>query len=284
MSVDILLTSLNAGIGDGLYALIDGAQFTEFREIFASNERAIWRSLLPEGAPDDAVTVGPILLQLSDVSHTDMELLLAQSADRNFVSFISSGAEDIGLHLRSLTDVKHDDGTEWVMRYYDPRVIPTWIHVLNDEQRLHVCAPINSWVYRNIHGDFVAIRGLNSKKPASGFPIVLSQSQQDFLMRGSMPYLIRSMLLQDHGNIFPEDSELAQCSSIAKKIDDAAQRGLIELSECNLYCLLSLMLPKNFHNHPLMIEILSNPRTFQSKIQSLTGDEWKSLMLPIYVA
>ena len=278
MNVDILLNSLNAGIGDTLYALVDGAQFAEFSNKFAQNGSVVWTSLLPDGTPSDAVAVGPILMQLSDTSRTVIEALLAQSTDRNFVSFISTGADDIALHLRLLTDVTHDDGTEWVMRYYDPRVISTWIQALNDEQRAHVCAPINSWVYRDIHGDYVAIRGRNSQNSADGFQFVLSQSQQDAMMRGSMPYLIRNMILEDDADAFSNDSELEQCAYMSAQISRASRYGLTEIVDCKLYCLLALKLPSNFYSHPLMTEILREPSAFASRIQALTANEWRLLL------
>lgn len=131
--------------GERLYAVLDGARDPRVR--------ALLRSL---NLPHQSLYDGPLPEALAEVSPYLVALSAEDSAARRVVaaawgnawgSFIitSLGSVKLRAHLRRFLRVRTEDGKTLVFRYYDPRVLGTYLGTCTDAELREFFGPISTF-------------------------------------------------------------------------------------------------------------------------------------------
>jgi hypothetical protein len=64
-------------------------------------------------------------------------------------------------HLTPFLDVRLRNGKEAIMRFYDPRVLPTFFKLLSDEQIDKLMSHIQLWTYHDVkQNQYIAYQGV----------------------------------------------------------------------------------------------------------------------------
>lgn len=285
-----LLTLINQDDLDSggavLYSLIDGAKFPGLGRIkLPSNGSVELHSLLGESAQIDAMYAGPILLRHARREHCPVLAKLLNTAESaHFLSLIVSDEPLPNLlgRLIWLTDVAHDDGTEWVMRYYDPLILPHWLEVLDVAQREVALAGIRAWLYIDVRGRPQTVGGNEGEVPAGvgNKPMLLNQHQCDELMNRTLPYMVMHQLESDDPQALTALSPYDRYDFFSQQLDKAYAYGLVSPTDLKSYCMLSLMFGTTVDMADLVATALKggdSQQSFSERILGWTPQQWASL-------
>lgn len=266
-----------------IYALVDGAQcnksFIEFERNYGISSAA---SLLTGVIEPDAKYAGPLLLSFKpDMLRYQLGGLVELPNSALYVSLIRSrlAIDEIILRLSSLTEVLHDDGSQWVMRYYDPRVLPHWLEVLTKEQRTAALAGVEQWSYVDCRGELQTLNNEDWNFTPSAGPsnVVLNAVQVDRLMDACLPYTMIDLLLNDP----VEELHAMPCSErydfFLSQLARAKEHGVTAVPDLKTYCALATMLGPDFEKLPLLRTALQLPHGLSNAVLSWGAAEWQSL-------
>ena len=131
--------------GVSTYALLDGASIPELRQIL--------HALKPEheclyiGAlSDDMAEVAPYLVQLEpEAAFT--KTVLEQGWGKHWGVFVAAeaGLRDLRQHFRRFLTVYDPDGKALLFRYYDPRVLRSYLPTCNAEEIGKMFGPVKAF-------------------------------------------------------------------------------------------------------------------------------------------
>lgn len=265
MTGSLLLTELThqftSETSPQIYVLLDAAQFQAVWSALKQRYKSVqWLSLLEKTGSEAAIKASPLLL-LIDKQHVNvLEWLLSESKNSYFLSWMTSSLpfHELRDHLSGLLDVEIEDAGNWVMRYFDTRILPVWYSVLSETQKAHVNAPIQDWGYIDRFGQTQHIKGTgqNSAPPPQTFK--LTPAQENTLLAAAYPDAI---LQQLHNNENAELMALAKAQQypyIATQIQKAQSLYQIEtMPDTILYCSLALVEGEAFDMKAPYQELLS---------------------------
>lgn len=272
--------------GAMLYSLIDGAKFPGLGRLALPTDGSVTlHSLLGESAQADAIYCGPILLSHARRQHCPLlSRLLNQANSAHFLSLIVSNEPFPHLFKRLgwLTDVVHDDGTEWVMRYYDPLILPHWLGVLDREQRANALGGTRAWLYIDMREcpQMVSGEKIEADAGVASDPMLLSQHQCDELMNKTLPYMVMHQLESDDPQLLTELPPRDRYKFFAQQLRKANAYGLASPTDLKCYCMLSLMIGAHFDASPLAAEALRQSnldQSFSERILAWTPEQWAAL-------
>lgn len=284
-----LLTLINRdelGSGAALYSLIDGAKFSELGKIKLPNNGEVeLYSLLGESAQADAIYAGPILLRHAKREQCPLLAKLLCTADSaNFLSLIVSDTPlPIFLErLTWLTDVKHDDGTEWVMRYYDPLILPHWLDVLGAAQRKVALNGIGAWLYVDVRGLPRLVHADKGEElmVTGSEPMLLTEGQCAELMNRALPFMVASQLESDDPQALIALPPNERYDFFSHQLGKAQAYGLTSLTDLKSFCMLSLMFGADFDTAPLVSVALKetgSTQSFSERVLNWTPQQWATL-------
>lgn len=269
-----------------LYTLIDGAKFAGFKALNLPSDGSIEvYSLLDESAQVDATYAGPLLVMHVRGANCPMLKKLLNTAQSSlFLSLIVSDAplSKLLMSLTNLTEVVHDDETEWVMRYYDPLILPHWLEILHPDQREIALAGIVAWLYIDASGEpkSIAYPDARGRLSSDSEPMRLNQSQCDNLMHRAMPFMIMYQLQTDD----PQALEAVPCDEryqfLAQQLEKAQAYRLASVTDMKSYCMLSLMFGSEFDTVPFVASVLQSETramSFSDVILTWTSEHWDLL-------
>ena len=275
-----------AGGNAVLYTLIDGAKFAAFKALNLPSDCSVEvHSLLGESAQMDATYAGPLLVMHVRGRHCPTLNKFLNTAESSlFLSLIVSDAPlpDLLMSLKNLTEVVHDDGTEWVMRYYDPLILPYWLEILHVDQREIALAGIVEWLYIDAAGQptSIAYRDARGRPLLDNKPMRLSQYQCDILMHKAMPFMIMHQLQIDD----PQVLEAVPCDEryqfLSQQLEKAQAYRLASVTDIKSYCMLSLMFGPDFDTVPFIVDVLQREvptLSFSETILTWTPEQWNLL-------
>jgi hypothetical protein len=270
--------------GAKLYSLIDGAKFSRLNRLVSPQDKSIeLYSLLGEAAVADAVYAGPILiLHKARENCTLLAKLLDEYNSAGFISLIVSAENlaDLVKRLVWLTEVRHEDGTEWVMRYYDPTILPHWLDVLDVEQRTSALSGTLQWLFKNVRGTNQAVDfGIfGSAKILDSRPMLLSDGQCDDLMALAMPYIVMSQLSNDNPKVLDKIPKNERYDFFYRQIEVARGLKVISAVDIKTFCILAVMFGPEFSTHPSIIKAAESSNadiSFSEKVMEWSAEQWE---------
>ncbi len=281
-----LLNSHHIDKGATLYSLIDGAKFSGLARIRLPSDHSVeLYSLLGELAEPDAKYAGPILLRhIRREKCPLLAKLLCTAGSANFMSLIVSGQPLPKLleRLTWLTDVAHDDGTEWIMRYYDPLILPHWLDVLETVQRKAAFTEIIEWLYMDVHGRPQVVFGDKDEvaAPIGSEPMLLTEHQYVELMNRASPHMLMEQMKNDDPQWLDGLPPDQHYDFFFQQLGRAQVYGLSSPTDLKSYCMLSLLLGADFHLSPLVsiaLQAAGMEQSFSDRILAWTPQQWAAL-------
>lgn len=272
------------GEDEVLYSLIDGAKFAGLSRLPMAAAGVTLHSLLGESAQFDSVYAGPVLLRHSQGAACPvLYRLLAVEDSAGFASLLSATRPlpELLRHLSWLTDVRHEDGTEWVMRYYDPLILPHWLAVLDARQRAAALSGLSRWLYIDVRGEAQAIAGTagDSPLPPAHDPMLMTEVQSAALMQRAMPYLVMDLLESDDPLALATLPRDRRYDFFSDHLGRAHAHGLASATDLKTYCMLALMFGASFEAQPIVAQALAPAAatTFSEQILQWTPEQWALL-------
>ncbi len=285
MKTTDLLQLLDLSDDAGLFSLIDGAQNQDLYKMGLERKNGVgFHSLLDASANFDATYAGPLLIEHTHrMACTAFAEILNDEASANYVSLITTSqpAEKLASRLAWLTNVVHDDGTEWIMRYYDPRILPHWLDVLDGSQRDIVLAGIRQWLYIDVRGGAQVIHGTPAMD--AGFnateSLRMSPAQHEVLMERCMPYMIMDLLASDNDEELLSIPASERYDFLANQLGRAQAHGLDSVPDLKTYCVLGLMFGPGFDHYRVAAATLdaSDSGSFNDRILAWTPAHWSAM-------
>lgn len=285
LNVDDVLAILNYTDSSCVYGLIDAAQYPGFKPkniLAIRNSELI--SLLGDAAQENAIFAGPLLLpQLQKNNFAALKWLLAELAQRPFASLMISSASTTKLvsHLSWLTDVEHEDGTEWVMRFFDPRILPHWLEVLTAEQKFLALRGIHRWIYLDVRGQWQIIEGENQEIGDIPEQLMrMSVQQHELLMQKCLPYMVMDMLNDDDASLLETIPKYQRYDFIHTQLNKAHTYKLESMMDVKTYCMLAVMLGTDFDlraEAKLALAAALQQSAFSQRVQAWTPAQWDAI-------
>lgn len=284
-NIENLLDMLNFTGTACLYGLIDAAQYPSFnpKKILQIKSNSL-TSLLGETAQENAIYAGPLFLeQLQQNDFRALKWLLAELSQRPFASIMISSqpTETLTSHLAWLSDVAHEDGTEWVMRYYDPRILPHWLAVLTPEQKSLALRGIHRWIYLDVRGQWQVIEGEDKEIPATPeHPMCLSVQQHEQLMQKCLPYMLMNMLHDDDPSLLESIPRYQRYDYLSEQFLKAREHQLDSMMDIKTYCMLTLMFGVNIDSDPevkLVLKQTLQQSAFSQRVRAWTPAQWDAI-------
>jgi hypothetical protein len=244
----------DSGMAVNFYALVDAAQVPELRsaEFLAAPFEHI--SLFSLTKEHGIAKYGALLVPLhGGASAPAFKRLLRSMRHGWTVSWLSSpmDLEALAEHLAGHLNGALADGSDVLVRYYDPRLLPFFLTHLEEEVRSALLAPIARWAWWDRQLDFKAAEGGGADKSPGIKHTDIAAVTQDALAAVAMDELIKSMVLgESEEDEFDDWLPHAFYNAVSVQLCAARAIGLTEVADLQLYVSLAMRV------HPDFFELL----------------------------
>ncbi|RQP23753.1 DUF4123 domain-containing protein [Piscinibacter terrae] len=233
------------------YALLDGALLKGFSQ----QTRRHWLlaagvSLFGDDADAAATEVGPLLFELNAGADAD-EFPLGMVDDTMGMcagSVVESELPgvDLAKRLSRFLDVRLDDGSMMVMRFFDPRVLPAWLEVLPDQYKAELGSVVSRWLYRD-HSLEMRSWCFDLQEPTSAqFPWAVAAQDEQRLMDRCLPYTVIARFSKEDPQALRKVPLNQQYSFFSQQIERCRSRGLESMGDIEVYCGLAIEVGQAF--------------------------------------
>lgn len=266
------------------YAIVDSSQRGGFHKRL---ERfgVPYRSLFAGHAEESLRDIAPLLISLahSNEASRAWEEIEQLAAARPAVSMLESDLELVALahHLQAFHTIKLPKRKEMILRWYDTRVLPVWMEIMNDRQRAGFVHGIHRWKYWDRFGDLLELE-LGSSTPLPPLmPYSLDEQQLSRLQSASEA----DALLAQLRRIIPDEIASVSYRRLYPFMDDhlqiAREHGLVNLDDRAQFMLLALFtsgayLERTEVGDRLLLSCPEQPVPFQKWIDGLPDAVWNA--------
>lgn len=148
--------------GEELCAVLDGASTPGLLDQLRTDRSLRAECLFRGELGPDMAKVAPYLVKLDPLSEFS-RWVVGTGWGHHWGTFVTSRQGFLGLrnHLRALTLVYRRDGTPLYFRYYDPRVLRTFLPTCSPAQLKQMFGPVDAFLAESEAGDAVNIYRLN---------------------------------------------------------------------------------------------------------------------------
>lgn len=257
-----------------LYALVDGAQVTEYRRQFL-NVPGVVNQFALSGADllPDRFNASAHLLQLE---HLDMAASLCSrlakaSTSHGALSLLvaESPLEVLASALRLRLDVTLPDQFDCTNRFFDGRVAPHWIACLTPEQRAAFCAFASQWWVVSHEHIWQQLACKEVHPDPFTTPFVINETQQAAMIDACYPYAVIDHFEETDPELLERVSPAAQYKWFRDALLVAASYGIDSGPETMLFCTLTLTRGARFYEAPAWREGLLKLKLRQTRLADL---------------
>ncbi|MGK8207370.1 DUF4123 domain-containing protein [Burkholderia cenocepacia] len=225
-----------------LYGLADGAQYPEALATWVLEFSPEVRSLF-EGLPEEeAGNAAPILFEIDDahsewVRHVDL-----MDRYRPCFTVVRSALDIDGLkiHFQRFLFADIGEGMQVLLRWFDPRSLPSIVDVSGKAASIELMHPITTWMYRGANSEwqYLAIDEHSHGDHVGQFSLSLDQRQLDALEKHDEPHALMSEL-SDLGLIDANQPYAIRYRDFLRRYDRAVQWGLTLRADLHAFCVAS---------------------------------------------
>ncbi|EDT05540.1 DUF4123 domain-containing protein [Burkholderia ambifaria] len=263
-----------------LYGLVDGAQYPDSMATWVLEFSPEVRSLF-EGLPEEeAGNAAPILFEIDNAKNDWVRQIDVMDRYRPCFTVVRSALsiDEFKLHLQRFLFVDIGEGMQVLLRWFDPRSLPSILEVWGKAARAELTRPMAMWMYRGGHPEWqrVEIDERASVVDAGEFPLSFSQQQLDELERHDEPHALMNEF-SDLGLIDVSQSYATRYQDFLRRYNRAGEWGLTSRADRHAFCVASYQYGESFERHD---EIRS---TIRSSIASRTPLVQSFEMVPAYV-
>lgn len=242
------------------YVLIDSAQRPGFNQRL-ERLRVPYRSLF-EGHPErNLPEIAPLLLPYPHGDGQDesaaRHMIDKLAADKPAVSHIQCdlGLAALAAHLRGFHLVGIPGRREMIVRWYDTRVLPAWLEVLDPGQRAAFLTGVASWRYYDRFGDAKDVQLVPGDSTGVDVPrpFVLAESQYAALLKSSEADAVIARLDGIIRDELRRVDPRSLCMFIQAQLQVARSHGLSTTKDFTRFVLMALFTSGRFVEHPYII-------------------------------
>lgn len=266
------------------YALIDAAQVLDSRAKKMLLDRFKGVGLFSFTLEHGIEEYGPLLISINALEEKNRAHILSFMRNGWTVSYLNSclSLPELAKHLSKYLNGRLVDGRSVLVRYYDPRLLPSFLECLDADIVSSLMAPIARWAWWSREMKLITQVGPNICVADDFSEIKISKKTQDTLAVLARNDLIRSMVIDS-----ADDDEFegwlphAFHQAVTEQVKHAEGVGLTNLSDIYLFVSLSLRI------HPNFFSLLSLDQKIEKIGQSeinmphlvltITDDEWNAL-------
>ncbi|VWD43907.1 hypothetical protein BCO18442_05568 [Burkholderia contaminans] len=235
-----------------LYGLVDGAQYPESIATWVLEFSPEVRSLF-EGIPEEeAGSAAPILFEIDDARSEWVRQIDEMDRHRPCFTVVRSGLsiDELKLHLQRFLFVDIGEGMEVLLRWFDPRSLPSILEVWGKAAQAELTRPLTMWMYRGGRSEWqhVEIDARASATEAGEFPLLFRQQQLDELERHDEPHALMSEL-GDLGLIDGNQSYATRFQDFLRRYNRAGEWGLTSRADRHAFCVISYQYGESFERH-----------------------------------
>lgn len=266
----------------GRYAIVDSSQRGGFHKRL-DRYGVEYISLFAGHAEESLLDIAPLLISLghANVASRATKEIEQLAAARPAVSMLESDLELAALahHLQAFHTIKLPERKEMILRWYDTRVLPVWMEVMNGRQRAGFVHGIGRWTYWDRFGDLLELE-LGPQSPFPPLtPYALDEAQLVRLQAASET----DVLLAQLRRIIPDEIASASFRQLYPFVDQhlriARQHGLVGLDERAQFLLLALFTGGAYLENTevasrMMLPCREQPVPFQDWIDALPDAVW----------
>jgi hypothetical protein len=144
---------LKLAAGERLYAIIDAAQDFSLVHALRSSHQCDAQSLFQGDASDDAAHVAPYLMTVP-VAGPLLPLWTERIGNNVGILLVSPvQPKEMLDHLRAAFVITDETGQEYFFRFYDPRVLRSYVPTCTPEERATFFGPVERIVVENDSAD-----------------------------------------------------------------------------------------------------------------------------------
>jgi hypothetical protein len=150
---DVLEQELKLAVGERLYAVIDAAQDFTFVHVLRWEHQCDAKSLFQGDAADDTAHVAPYLVSVASAGAV-LDLWIERLGKNVGILLVSPADPDALLtHLRQVFVITDEAGQEYFFRFYDPRVLRSFVPTCTPAERATFFGPVERTVVENESAD-----------------------------------------------------------------------------------------------------------------------------------
>ncbi|MBN3839511.1 DUF4123 domain-containing protein [Burkholderia sp. Ac-20349] len=235
-----------------LYGLVDGAQYPDSIATWVLEFSPEVRSLF-EGLPEEeAGNSAPILFEIDDAKSEWVRHIDELDRYRPCFTVVRSALsiDELTLHLQRFLFVDIGEGMQALLRWFDPRSLPSILEVWGKAAQAELTRPLTMWMYRGGRSEWqhVGIDARASAADAGEFPRFLSQRQLDDLERHDEPHALMSEL-SDLGLIDTSQSYATRYQNFLRRYNRAGEWALTSRADRHAFCMGSYQYGESFDRH-----------------------------------
>jgi hypothetical protein len=268
------------------YALVDAAQVPEMRtaQFLASTIDHI--SLFSLTKEHGIAKYGPLLIPLPDGANSAAFKGVVRAMRHGWtVSWLSSNLslEQLAAHLAGHLNGSLPDGSDVLVRFYDPRLLPHFLTHLDDTTRSALLEPIAEWGWWDRKLNFVSAEGGNQACSPAINQTDISLDTQEALAAAALDELIKSMVIDaSDADEFAEWLPHALYAAVSVQLGKAREVGLSSISDLQLYVSLALRVhPDFFAMLPVFerarADLAAGETDLPALVLTVADDDWDRL-------
>ena len=265
------------------YVLIDAAQVPELRDKRFLAAPFEHQNLFALTREHGIAKYGPLLcpVRAGQQSPAFMSALRAMRHGWT-VSWLSSrlSPDTLAAHLAANLNGTLADGTDVLVRFYDPRMLPHFLAHLDAPGRDALLAPIAQWGWWDRTLKFVSTKGGDRDDPPRVNEIEVSAQAQQALAASAMSELIKSMVIEaSDADEFSGWLPHALSVAVDRQLENARKRSLTEVSDLQLYVSLALRVHPDFFDlipafRHASEALAAGDTDLTSLVLDVSDDEW----------
>lgn len=145
--VEAVMSHLFKEDGTKAYAILDGGSVPDLLDKLYGAQRPEFECLYTGEVALDLAEVAPYLVRLEPKSEFT-EWVIGEGWGKHWGVFVVAAAEflDVRHHLRHFLIVYDKDGKSFYFRFYDPRVLRTYLPSCNPGELAEFFGPLKTWV------------------------------------------------------------------------------------------------------------------------------------------
>jgi hypothetical protein len=200
--------------------------------------------LIDRNADVSVRNVSPILIELVPTLHGESRLQRSVRAAEHYpvISWIESRlpAASLAMALQARLDAVLPDGDEVLLAFYDPRILPNLLAVLDELVRTAFCSIVSRWWYPDRSGQLVCLMGDGGHTDRLVAPLGLNAAQQNALIQAAEPDAVWHLLREQNSDALDHIAPAHRYAWLVGQVDRARGYRVEDIPALASYCLLAL--------------------------------------------
>lgn len=231
-----------------LYGLVDGAQYPDAISVWVLEFSPEVRSLF-EGMPEEeAGDAAPILFEIDNAEAEWIRQIDEMDQYRPCFTVLRSSLtiDSLKAHLQDFLFADIGEGMVVLMRFFDPRSLPSLLDTVGEDVRSALTSPMSTWLYRGGHTEWQHVEiSENFRTDAEPVAITLTQRQLDQLEQRDEPHTLISEFV-GLGLLDEAQPYANRYQDFIRRYNRAVQWGLTSWQDRHAFCVASYQYDEQF--------------------------------------